>query len=299
MQINDTLLSGASGFLGKRIYNELLQYGQVITLSRGTAALNIDLSKQIPSLPEVELAVHCAGKAHTVPKTEAERQAFFDVNVTGTSNLLKGLENNKLPLSFVLISTVAVYGCITGQMIDESHPLNAQDPYGKSKIGAEILVQDWCAKNNVICSILRLPLLVGENPPGNLGAMINGIKKGYYFNIAGGKAKKSMILVSDVAKLIPIVAPIGGTYNLTDGYHPSFNELSLSISTQLGINKPKNIPLWLANFMAGIGNLLGEKSPINSAKLSKITADLTFDDAKARKVLGWNPNKVLDNFKIR
>lgn len=45
-------------------------------------------------------------------------------------------------------------------------------------------------QHNVVCTILRLPLLVGTNPPGNLGAMIKGIARGYYFNIGGGKSKK-------------------------------------------------------------------------------------------------------------
>jgi hypothetical protein len=41
---------------------------------------------------------------------------------------------------------------------------------------------------------LVLPLLVGENPRGNLGVMMRAIDKGYYFNIGGGKARKSMVL---------------------------------------------------------------------------------------------------------
>ena len=34
---------------------------------------------------------------------------------------------------------------------------------------------------SIVCTILRLPLIVGSNPPGNLGKMINGIKNGFYF----------------------------------------------------------------------------------------------------------------------
>lgn len=294
------IITGASGFLGNKILHEIFTAFDVITISRSNANISCDLSKVIPAIPHVDLIVHCAGKAHSVPKTAIEKQAFFDVNLTGTANLLKALTHaHNLPKSFVFISTVAVYGCDTGSMINEDSALNAQDPYGKSKIEAEKLVEEWCAKHQVVCSILRLPLLAGTNPPGNLGAMINGLRKGYYFNIAGGKAKKSMVMANDVAKIIPIAAQVGGVYNLTDGIHPSFRELSIVISQQLGKNIPMSIPLGMAKLMAKIGDLLGNRSPINSNKLAKITHDLTFDDSKARKLLGWNPKPVLETFNIK
>lgn len=288
------IITGARGFLGTHINSELSNDYEIITISRSGADLNVDLAKAIPDLPPADLIVHCAGKAHSVPKTELEKQAFFEVNLTGTANLLKGLElASSLPKSFVFISTVAVYGKESGTMITENHPLNASDPYGQSKIQAEKLIQDWCSEKHVVCTILRLPLLVGNNPPGNLGAMIKGITKGYYFNIAGGSAKKSMVLAEDVAKIIPEVAKIGGIFNLTDGYHPTFAELSSSIAKKIGKAAGMNLPFWAANIMAKLGDLLGNKAPINSRKMGKIISDLTFDDSKAKKDLNWNPKPVL------
>jgi nucleoside-diphosphate-sugar epimerase len=128
--------------------------------------------------------------------------------------------------------------------------------------------------------------------------MVRGIKKGYYFNIAGGKAKKSMVLAFDVAKTILKVAKIGGIYNLTDGYHPSIEEFSNYISFQLGNDKPRNIPFWFASIVSKFGDLFGSKAPLNTRKLKKITADLTFNDNKARETFGWNPTLVLEGFKL-
>jgi nucleoside-diphosphate-sugar epimerase len=299
MKIHKTLLTGASGFLGKYIYDELNHSCEVVTISRNSASINVDLAKDIPILPEVDLVIHCAGKAHVVPKNNKEKEIFFDVNFTGTANLLKGIElAPKLPKYFILISTIAVYGCEFGTMINEQSPLNAKDAYGISKIQAEKLVQSWCTIHNVKCSILRLPLVVGKNPPGNLAAMIKGILKGYYFNIGGGKAKKSMVLASDVAKIIPSLAVIGGVYNLTDGYHPSFSEISEVIAKKMNKPKPYNIPLWLAKVTATFGDLLFGKLPIDSNKLRKIVTDLTFDDSKARASLKWSPSQVLKEVKL-
>lgn len=295
----NALLTGANGFLGKYIYMHLKDYTEIDSIGRSIGNINVDIAISQPILlKKYDIVIHSAGKAHLVPKTEKEKQEFFKVNVTGTRNLLKALERLAVPKKFVFISTVAVYGKETGILINEITPLNALDAYGKSKIDAERIIQEWCKKHDVVCTILRLPLIAGLHPPGNLKSMVNGLKKGYYFNIAGGKAKKSIVLAEDVAKIIPVVANIGGIYNLTDQCHPSFLELSQLIAKQLDKSKPLNIPMWIAKLMAKIGDLIGANAPINSDKLKKITSDLTFDDSKAQKLLGWKPTSVLNGFKI-
>ena len=292
------LITGASGFLGKSILN-FFSSKEISILSLGRNSLNdikCDLSSEIPNLnfTEIELVIHAAGKAHKIPKTKIEVSQFFEVNMKGTQNLLISLEQlSQFPKYFVFISTVAVYGLDSGMKIGENTPLLAIDPYGLSKIQAEKLVIEWCKQHNVKSTILRLPLLVGKNPPGNLGAMINAIRKGYYFNIDNGKAKKSMVLTEDVAKFIPIIAPIGGIYNLTDGVHPSFYQASSAVAK----NRIANLPLPIAKIVAKFGDLLGNKAPLNSLKLKKITSDLTFDESKARK-MGWNPQPVLEYLRI-
>jgi nucleoside-diphosphate-sugar epimerase len=293
------LLTGANGFLGKTVIKEL---GTAVSarLGRSGCTFNVDLYKEIPRITgQYEIVVHAAGKAHFVPKNADETQLFFDVNVKGTINLLKGLEQlDVLPKAFIFISSVAVYGMDRGNAINENSPLDAVDAYGKSKIEAEIIVENWCLKHGIVCSILRLPLLAGPNPPGNLAAMIKGLKNNYYFNIAGGTARKSMVLAKDVALIIPVVAKIGGVFNLTDGCHPSFSELSIKIVEQLGKAKPMNIAYGIALLIAKIGDLLGSKAPLNSNKFKKIVSDLTFDDRRARELLKWNPTPVLKEFLI-
>jgi nucleoside-diphosphate-sugar epimerase len=295
----EILITGAKGFLGEHIVRSLVNDNTVKCLSRTYGDFKVSLENEIPNFDQkFDIVIHAAGKAHSVPKTDIEKQSFFDVNVKGTENLLKGLEATGFPKQFVFISSVSVYGVISGNLINEETPLTAKDPYGNSKIQAEKLIEDWCKKNNIVCTILRLPLLIGKNPPGNLGAMIAGIKKGYYSNIAGGNAKKSMVLVEDVSKVILKVAAKGGVYNLTDGYHPNFYEMSHLINKQLGKDKVKNIPFWVAKFFAFFGDIIGSRFPINSDKLNKLNATLTFDDSKARQEFGWSPQSVLTGFKI-
>lgn len=291
------LLTGANGFLGKEIVSQNTIH-EIFKLNKSVGDYQFDLSISIPVFHDIfDLVIHNAGKAHTVPKTGEEVDSFYKVNVEGTLNLLKALECN-LPKFFVFISSVAVYGLEDGKFINENTKLGANDPYGLSKILAEKLVQDWCKKHHVVCTVLRLPLLIGDNPPGNLKAMIKGIKMGYYFNIGGGKARKSMVLTSDVAKYLLSVNEIGGVFNLTDGYHPNFKELSNLISKQFGKTFVPNIPIFLAKILALFGDIIGPKFPINSKKLNKIISTLTFDDSKARELFGWNPSLVLEGFII-
>jgi nucleoside-diphosphate-sugar epimerase len=293
------LLTGSTGFLGSNIYRFLSTNHQVATLSRKNADYNYNIELEIPILDkQFDLVIHCAGKAHSTPTNDFEIASFYKTNIDGIVNILHSLSNSDTLKYFVFISSVSVYGLIEGESINETNPLLAKDPYGKSKIEAEQIVKNWCNEHNIISTILRLPLVVGDSPPGNLGSMIKGIKNGYYFNIAGGGAKKSMVLANDITHFILNAAEKGGIYNLTDGHHPSFNILSKHIAIQMGKTFVPNLPKFIAIILAKIGDLLDNNFPINSEKLSKITSTLTFDDSKARATFGWDPTPVVQGFKL-
>lgn len=294
------LFTGGTGFLGKNVRPILDNMYEVTTCGiTPDDMLKANLAKEVPALDKhYDIVLHACGKAHVVPKTEAEKQAFFDVNYTGTVHLCEALEKVGAPDALIFISTVAVYGCEFGELITEEHPLNGDTPYAKSKIMAEEYLADWCERHNVILGILRPSLLAGKGAPGNLGAMVNGIKKGFYMNIAGGKVVKSILMAEDIANLVPLVAEKGGVYNVCDTRQPSFGELSSSVAKQLGKHKPLSIPYWMAWCMAKIGDLLGSKAPINSYKLDKMTRSLTFSNEKAKRELHWEPLDVLENYTV-
>jgi nucleoside-diphosphate-sugar epimerase len=294
------LFTGSSGFLGNNIHSLLEHTYRVSTIGLTPQDdYTVNIANEIPALSgQYDTVLHAAGKAHTTPKTEAERKLFFDVNVQGTKNLCTALEKVGVPQAFVFVSTVSVYGCTMGENITEEHPLNGRTPYAKSKIEAEQFLQAWCDKHGVTLGIIRPSLIAGVNPPGNLGAMINGIRTGRYFGIAGGQARKSILMAQDIAYLIPLLAEKGGIYNVCDSHHPSFHELEAVICKQLGKRMPLSIPYCLAKAMAVIGDCMGNKAPVDSLKLKKITSSLTFSNEKAIRELGWKPMDVLEHFKI-
>lgn len=291
------LLTGASGFLGSLINDFLTRRNiEIIGLNLFGHPRTVDITQpfSLDQDLEIDVVVHAAGKAHSYPRTKAEEDIFYHVNFEGTKNLCDALDKLRVkPKAFIFISSVAVYGVYTGEMVSENHPLDGSTPYAKSKILAENWLTDWAAKNNIKLGIMRLPLIAGPNPPGNLGAMINGIRSGRYLSIGKANSRKSIVWQDDIAAVIPVLAEIGGIYNLTDGNHPSFKELEAVISKALNKPHPRRVPKYFARMLGGLGDLFGHRFPINTDKIRKITSTLTFDDSKARKILNWKPSAVL------
>lgn len=288
------LLTGHSGFLGSYIGDFLDCKGiKVYTLGRSEHSdIVADLSIKPPAkLETFDIVVHAAGKAHEIPRTKAGRAEFFSINFKGTQNLLIGLKTP--PKTIIFISSVAVYGLEFGENIDENQPLNGTSEYARSKILAENEIIDYCKKTGTDYVILRLPLIFGDNPPGNLGAMIKAIKKGYYFRIGEGDSRKSIVAASDVAKLIPRLQGQNGIYNLTDRRHPTFKEIENHFAGLHG-GTIKSLPIALFKFLAKIGDTIPFFN-FDSKKLNKMTKSLTFSDERAVQQLNWNPSSIFQS----
>lgn len=294
------LFTGGTGFLGYNAKPVLDKMYEVTTIGiTDRDELKANFAKEVPVLPcKYNIVLHAAGKAHIYPKTPEEVQSFYDINYLGTVNLCKALEKVGVPRAFVFISTAGVYGIENGDYVTEDTPLLGEQPYQKSKIMAEQFLTEWCGERGVILGILRPSLMVGKNAPGNLGAMVNGIKAGKYLSINHGKARKSLLMAEDIARLVPLVAEKGGIFNVCDDEHPSFGQLEELIAKQLGKHKPVSIPYWFAKCIAVFGDIVGSRFPLNSKRLEKITLSDTLSNEKAKRELGWKPMGVLENFKI-
>lgn len=298
------VLTGSSGFLGRIVHEKLKVKHKVLSLGRANGC-NIQVRDiaNIANLPsplvEINSVIHIAGLAHINPKDNDSKMAFDKVNFEGTQTLCAWIETwPQKPDALIFISSVSVYGLEVGSGITEKDELLGKSPYAQSKIKAEQFLLKWGKKLGIRILILRLPLIVGSNPPGNLGKMILAFKRGTYFSIGGGKARKSMVLAEDVANLLATCPNVAGIYNLTDGVHPSFAELESLIAKQLGKSSPPNLPLIFAKLLGKVGDVI-PVFPINTNTIKKITQDLTFSDLKARQNLNWNPSSVIEKWKIR
>ena len=292
----EILFTGSNGFVGRNIIDKFKLDDNVYTLSRSISTYNIDLAKSIPLLDhKFDLVIHAASIAHFMSNSSIDNQFIFDSNINATINLLKSLNDTHIPSSFIFLSSVAVYGLDEGSMINESNDLSGKTGYAKSKIECENIIIKWCQINNVICTILRLPLLVGPNAKGNLGSLIKSIRINAYFNISGNNAKKSMLHVTDIYNFIKLSYSKGGIYNLTDGVDPTIIEFTNRLALKLGKPKIIKVPFSLIKFVSKFGDLFGNKFIINTKKLNKLTSTLTFCNTKAINTFNWRPISVIDN----
>lgn len=301
--MKSVLLTGSSGFLGKYFVKSLqASKKQFLTLGRSSNVdIVCDLSVQIPHLSnrnsELNSVIHCAGLAHQLPKTDSEKEEFFRSHMQGMKNLLQGLEDQSAQ-KFIFISTVAVYGLEKGELMAEDTMPQPNTPYGQAKLEAENILIKWCQSRRCAYWILRPPLIMGDNPPGNLGKLIRAIKKNMYVFISGINPQKSMVHAEDIANFIVknldhCTLENSGIYNVTDGIHPDLKSVSEYLIQKYN---PKfvriTLPLFLLKLAAKIGDIL-PFFPLNSLRLEKLSQSLTFSDEKARKIIDWDGKTAL------
>lgn len=290
--MSQILLTGSTGFLGGVILKKLRR-SQVTTIGRGQ---NNDIKYDLASTEllatkiNCERVIHCAGLAHFYPNNEESAREFYRINYEGTLNLFKNVELSKLK-AVVFISTIAVYGVEEGTMIHEDYPAQPKSPYGASKLLSESYLRDLSHEHGFDLCILRLPLIVGDNPPGNLGKMIDAMRHYRYASINKGRAKRSVVFAEDVADLIARGNLGSGTYNLSDGCDVTFDLLERRIQERYGIIFYPKLSLKFATFLALIGDIF-TFLPINTRIVKLMSMDFTVSSKKANQELNWRPKPV-------
>jgi UDP-glucose-4-epimerase GalE len=114
-----------------------------------------------------ECVIHLA--ALKSPEESCQDPArYFDVNVTGTVNILRAAARHQVS-RFVFSSSAAVYGTPHVCPVDETAPPNPQSPYGESKYVAERLVVSQAAVSGMRYACLRYFNVAGAAPDASLG----------------------------------------------------------------------------------------------------------------------------------
>lgn len=151
------LITGASGFIGSYLVRHLKGV-EIQTLS-----LRDDHWKTVPI--DADVIIHAAGIAHASKRIDDS--IYHEVNCELTKQFLaKTTESNVS--QFIFLSTALVFG--EGHVGEITHktPRNPQNAYAKSKVCAEDVIQ---AQPSISSVIMRLPLVIGENPKGNVKSL--------------------------------------------------------------------------------------------------------------------------------
>jgi nucleoside-diphosphate-sugar epimerase len=136
-------------------------------------------------------------------------------------------------------------------------------------------VQQYCEKWNCECIVWRLPLIVGENAPGNLGAMERAIRKGYYFRIGNSYDRfRYYVNIEELGqKVLELLEESSSgftgsqTLNVFSG-RKSYGEFEDELAAKYG-RKIKTLPLWLVRMVAKVGDWI-PGFPLNSYRLGKL-----------------------------
>jgi nucleoside-diphosphate-sugar epimerase len=244
---------------------------------------------------------HLAAKVHSVPGNK-EEEDFFRVNAEGTRCLLEAAGANGVR-RIIFYSTVGVYGKEAGFHGDEASPCNPRTAYSRSKYAAERLVLHAADQRGPEGVVLRLPVAYGPGDRGNVAALIRAIRCGYFVHFGDGSARRSMVSSANAADaaLRAAIEPkaAGRTFCVTDGTDYSIRYLVETIRRVLGSRRPIfRFPISVGHSLGVLGDIaeavLGRPSPIDSARVKKLSTTLTFSCQKTREVLGYEPKITLE-----
>ena len=283
--VKSILLTGHTGFLGSVIYRELKKEFKVMTIGRNEGCdYVIDFSRwngRLTPLEDVYAIVHVAGLAHNKAKSKEE---LFAVNTASVQHLLSFAVKNNIE-TLVFISSTVVYGKTYGVNIRENGSMKGKSDFALSKREAEKLIESSKLKSKLV---FRLPLVIGPNPPGNLGRLLKSISSGSHIYLCGNKAAKSVVFASDVANFILqwLSQPqrISGTINLCSKTAPTFNWIENAIAKSGDHSFQLRVPI---KFLWTIVNWIRAKLNISVPLIGKLFYPLTFSDQLAREKFGY------------
>ena len=207
------LLTGGAGYIGSHAAVVLTEAGhQVVILDnfcnshRGVLdRLAKLLGKTLPCIDgdirdtehvkkvlqdyKIDAVMHFAG-LKAVGESVQKPIEYFDNNVAGTISLLQAMRASNIK-TLVFSSSATVYGAPQYLPLDESHPTQAANPYGRSKLYIEEMLADVVASDaswHIAC--LRYFNPVGAHESGLIGEDPNGIPNNlmpYIAQVASGK----------------------------------------------------------------------------------------------------------------
>lgn len=174
--IKKVLVTGADGFIGSHLVEELIKegydvrafvfynsfntWGWLDTLPPETLK-KIDIftgdvrdpNAVRTAMKDMDAVLHLAALI-AIPFSYYAPDAYVDTNIKGTLNILQAARDLKTKRVLVT-STSEVYGTAQYVPIDEKHPYQGQSPYSATKIGADRLAESFYRSFNLPVTIVR------------------------------------------------------------------------------------------------------------------------------------------------
>ncbi|MFT5355727.1 MAG: UDP-glucose 4-epimerase [Polyangiales bacterium] len=306
--ISKVLISGASGFIGRRLRRQLLDAGtEVVAIrrngspptaeGRSTVAsyADTDSLRRVVAEEQPEVILHVAGVTKGRSYADFERG-----NVMPTKNLLEAATESSSLKRFVLISSLAAYGPSSRQRpLVESDERRPVEFYGQSKRAAEEVVES----SEVPWTIMRPSGVYGPGDVDYLELFRMAEKR---LNVFFGNRERafSAIYVDDCIRAIIDGAAHANTisqgYFLTDDVPTTWGEFQAKVvkasnKRALSLNLPEGIVTLAAHAGELASRVDGKARLLNrqKAKMSQQDAWLC-SGAKARSDFGFEASVSQD-----
>tara|TARA_B100001093_G_scaffold96961_1_gene88920 strand:- start:3052 stop:4062 length:1011 start_codon:yes stop_codon:yes gene_type:complete len=312
-------LTGGNGYIGSHICVELLERGYDITIYDNLSNSCIEVIDRVQditnkkikfingdindtnllfkSLQGIDIVVHLAGQK-AVGESNQKPVEYYINNVAGSLSLIQAMKKNNIK-KIVYSSSATVYGIPKSLPIKEDHPLDATNPYGRTKLMIEDILRDLHSSDNSWnIAILRyfnpigahISSLIGENPNGIPNNLLPYISK-----VAAGNIKELNIWGADYE-----------TYDGT-GVRDYLHVVDLAIGHVKAIeniNKFKCTPINLGTGKGySVMNVINTFEKITDKKIpyqikNRREGDVAIcyaDPTLAKTLLGWKATKNLED----
>jgi len=224
------LVSGASGFIGSRLSQKLLENGHTVTglvnekilENSKIKTVNADLSDSNFSLPDekYDVVFHLAA----VTPMEKNKKKVMKVNYDGTVNLFNQIKNKTKFL--VYISGLGVFGESKDKIVDESTPLNPDTNYAKIRLEAQQYLEAKCQEYSIPITVVYLGEVYG-NGGWFTTQIIQRLRKGNFKLPKSGEYYRCVVHVNDVVLSLISIAEknvINESFVVTDSNPVLFKE---------------------------------------------------------------------------
>ncbi len=178
------LVTGGAGYIGSHMVLDLLDAGEDIlvldnlstgfawALPAGTRLIRGDfgdaaLLEEIFSTHPIEAVLHFAARS-IVPESVAQPLDYYDTNVAGGRVLLAQMLKAGVK-TLIFSSTATVYGDAATSPLHEGLPPCPLNPYGRSKLMVEWMIEDAARAHGLRCVVLRYFNVAGADPRGRTG----------------------------------------------------------------------------------------------------------------------------------
>ncbi|KAL1920976.1 uncharacterized protein VTP21DRAFT_11611 [Calcarisporiella thermophila] len=308
-------ITGGSGYVGRNLIRYLLTQGDTLScLSRSaTSDKNIkdaaaDKQQEVSivrgDLEDTNALTQMSGcdvVYHVAALVDFEQpwKEFLKINVQGTQNVVDAAKKAKVP-KLIHLSTEAV--CVRANHgltnLDENTPTDPPQwaPYSKSKAMAEEIVKRANGPD-LKTAILRPRFIWGNDDTSALAGTIKALQGGSFKWLTPLPVTNVCHVdnLTHAMRLAAEKASDGNVYFVTDGEPVNFKDFITSYVATQDYHIPENlgsVPFWLAMSLAGILENVpfAPKFPgLNRQSIVLIGQDVTIDDSKIRRELGYKP----------